>query len=147
MTPAPHNHARPARVPLHFWLIGLAILLFNCWGLLGSIMAQVHLFPEMPDEAIAYLDRQPLWFTLFSELSPLAGAAGSVALLVESRWAPRLFVVQLAILVAANLYELALGTSPLLTVSGTRLWTAFLVTVLTAQTLYALRMARRGLLG
>src|SRR6187402_680672 len=144
MTPPP-SYPRPARVPLHFWAVGLLLLLWNCWGLLGAIAAQVSLFPEMPEEAIAYLDRQPLWFMVFSDLSPLAGAAGALALLVQSRWAPRLFVVQIGVLVLGNLYEIVIGRSPLLTVVETRLSTAFLLVILVAQTLYARRMAGRGL--
>lgn len=147
MTPAPYDYPRPARVPLHFWPVGLLLLLFNCWGLLGSIAAQVSLVPDMPEEAVAYLERQPLWFMVLGDLSPLAGAAGALALLVQSRWAPLLFMVQLGVLVAGNLYDVLLGTSPLLTVPETRVSTLFLVTVLVAQTIYAQRMARRGLLG
>lgn len=146
MTPALPDYPRAPRVPLHFWPVGLLLLLWNCWGLLGAIAAQVSLFPEMPEEAIAYLDRQPLWFMIVSDLSPLAGAAGALALLVQSRWAPRLFLVQMGVLVLANAYELVVGTSPLLTVPEVRLSTAFLVAVLIAQTIYAHRMARRGLL-
>jgi hypothetical protein len=147
MTPAPPDYPHPMRVPLHFWPVGLLLLLWNCWGLLGAIAAQVHLLPQMPEEAIIYLDRQPLWFMVLSDLSPLAGAAGALALLVQSRWAPRLFVVQIGVLVLGNLYEIVTGTSPLLTVPETRLSTAVLLVILAAQTIYARRMARRGLLG
>ena len=147
MTPGPPSYQQHVRVPLHFWLLGLVILLWNCWGLLGAFAAQVRLIPDMPEEAIAYLERQPLWFTLFSDLSPLAGAAGALALLVQSRWAPPLFLIQIAVLVVANGYEMIIGTSPLLDVPETRWSTAFLVATLVAQTVYALRMAKRGLLG
>jgi hypothetical protein len=147
MTPEPSSPPSPLRVPFHFWPAGLAILLWNCWGFLGAVAAQVHLIPEMPADAVAYLDRQPLWFVLFSDLSPLAGAAGSLALLVQSRWAPGLFMTQIGLLVLGNGYDIAMGTSPLLTVAETRLSTAFLLVVLVAQTIYARRMARRGLLG
>jgi hypothetical protein len=146
MTPAPSSYPRPVRVPFHFWPVGLLLLLWNCWGLLGALAAQVHLFPEMPEEAVAYLDRQPLWFMLVGDLSPLAGAAGALALLVQSRWAPSLFLAQIGVLVLANLYDVLMGTSPLLTVPETRLSTAFLVATLVAQTYYAHRMAKRGLL-
>jgi hypothetical protein len=100
----------------------------------------------MPEQAVAYLDRQPLWFMIVSDLSPLAGAAGALALLVQSRWAPGLFLIQIAVLVLANGYDVIIGRSPLLTVPETRLSTAFLLAVLAAQTVYARRMARRGLL-
>ena len=146
MTPTPPVYPRPVRVPLHFWPVGLLLLLWNCWGLLGAIAAQVHLLPEMPEEATIYLDRQPLWFMILSDLSPLAGAAGALALLVQSRWAPRLFGVQIGVLVLGNLYEIVIGASPLLTVPETRLSSAFLLATLVAQTLYARRMGQRGLL-
>jgi len=146
MTPPPSSYPRPARVPLHFWAVGLLLVLWNCWGLLGAIAAQVHLFPEMPEQAVAYLDRQPLWFMVVSDLSPLAGAAGALALLVQSRWAPGLFLIQIGVLVLANGYDVIIGRSPLLNVPETRLSTAFLLAILVAQTVYARRMARRGLL-
>jgi ABC-type transport system involved in cytochrome c biogenesis permease subunit len=147
MTMPPRGYPRPVRVPLHFWAVGLVLVLWNCWCLLGAIAAQVHLFPEMPEQAIAYLDHQPLWFIVVSDLSPLAGAAGALALLVQSHWAPRLFLIQIGVLVLANAYEVIIGTSPLLDVPETRASTAFLLLVLAAQTAYALRMAKRGLLG
>ena len=146
MTPEPSRYPPAVRVPVHFWVLGLVILLWNFWGLFGAVAAQIHLLPDMPEEAVVYLDRQPLWFTLLSDFSPLAGAAGALALLVQSRWAPRLFMVQIGVLALGNLYDVAAGTSPLLTVAETRLTTAFLVVTLVAQTWYAHRMARRGLL-
>ncbi len=146
MSYPPSAYPQHVRVPAHFWPVGLLLLLWNCWGLLGAIAAQVHLFPDLPQEAVAHIDRQPLWLMVFGDLSPLAGAAGSLALLVQSRFAPRLFVAQLAILAVGNLYEVIIGTSPLLTVAESRVSTAFLVTVLTLQTYYAFRMAKRGLL-
>ncbi|HEY6814125.1 MAG TPA: hypothetical protein VI168_01170, partial [Croceibacterium sp.] len=100
----------------------------------------------MPEEAIDYLERQPLWFMLMGDLSPVAGVAGALALLVQSRWAPILFLFQIAVLVLANAYEALLGVSPLLTVPEVRLSTAFLFVLLAAQTFYAHRMARRGFL-
>src|SRR3954469_16588378 len=120
MTPPPSSYPRPERVPLHFWAVGLLLVLWNCWGLLGAVAAQIHMLPEMPEQAVAYLDRQPLWFMIVGDLSPLAGAAGALALLVQSRWAPGLFVVQIGVLVLANGYDLIIGRSPLLTVAETR---------------------------
>lgn len=146
MTSAPPGHPQPVRVPLHFWPVGLVLLLWNCWGLLGAIAAQVRLIPQMPEEAIAHLDRQPLWFMIVGDLSPLAGAAGALALLVQSRWAPGLFRIQIAVLVLANAYEMVIGRSPLLTVPEARVSTAFLLVTLVAQTIYAQRVAKRGLL-
>ncbi len=146
MISAPPSYAHSTRVPFHFWLVGLLLLLWNWWGLFGAIASQVRLLPEMPAEAVAYLDRQPLWFMIVGDISPLAGAAGALALLVQSRWAVPLFLTQLGVLILANAYDVLLGTSPLITVAETRWSTGFLVAILAAQTFYAYRMARRGLL-
>ncbi len=147
MTPARPSYPHPVRVPFHFWPIGLVILLWNCWGLFGAIAAQIHLLPDLPDQALAHLDRQPWWLMLVGDLSPLAGVAGSLALLVQSRWAPALFVIQIAILVVTNAYEVLIGASPLLEAPETRISTAILLVLLAAQTVFAFRMAKKGLLG
>jgi hypothetical protein len=143
----PPDYPQPVRVPFHFWPLGLLILLWNCWALFGAVAAQVRLIPHLPAEAIAHLEGQPLWLMLVGDLSPIAGVAGSLALLVQSRWAPPLFVAQIAVLVLANGYEIAVGTSPLLSVPETRVSTAFLLAVLSAQALFAHRMGKKGYLG
>src|SRR5690606_33766261 len=99
-----------------------------------------------PDEFASYLDSQPLWFVLFADLGPLAGVAGSVALLLQSRWAPHFFVVQTVILLLANAYELLVGTSLLL--AGGPAWggTLFLLILLSAQVGYARYLLKRGVL-
>lgn len=144
--PAQPSSPPPVRVPAHLWLVGLLLLLLNCWGLFAAIASQVRLYPDMSEGAIAQVASQPAWFMLVGDLSPLAGVAGSLALLVQSRWAPRLFVFQIAVLVLGNGYEVLRGASPLLTVPEVRVSMAFLLVLLAAQTLYAHRMARRGLL-
>jgi hypothetical protein len=128
------------------WAVGLLLVLWNCWGLLGAIAAQRGLFPEMPEEASAYFERQPLWFMALADLSPLSGVAGAIAVLLQSRWAPRLFMAQITIALLAMAYDLAMGTSLLL--DGGPAWggTAFLLTVLFAQYLYARFLLKRGVL-
>ena len=71
---------------------------------------------------------------------------GSIALLLQSRWAPRLFVAQIVIVLLTNAYEMALGRSLLL--AGGPVWgsTAFLLAVLAGQVLYARYLHKRGLL-
>ena len=146
MTGPPTSHPRPARAPPYFWVVGLLLMLWNCWGLFGAVAAQIHLIPELPEETVAYFDRQPLWFMIVADMSPLAGVAGSLALLLQSRWAPRLYLAQIGVLVFTNAYEMLIGTSLLLTAPEARISTAFLVALLSGQTLYAHMMAKRGFL-
>jgi hypothetical protein len=144
-SPLPES-PHPPRPPVHLWLVGILLLLWNCWGLFGSIAAQVDLVPDMPADASAYFDRQPLWFMVFADLSPLAGVAGSLALLVQSRLAPALYLAQIAVLAIANSYEVVIGTSLLLTNRWALMSTLFLLAILIGQVLYARHLLRRGIL-
>ena len=128
------------------WAVGLLLVLWNCWGLFGAIAAQRGLFPDMPEEAAAYFERQPSWFMALADLSPLSGVAGAIAVLLQSRWAPRLFFIQITIALLAIGYDLVAGTSLLF--GGGPAWgsTAFLLAVLFAQYLYAHHLLKRGLL-
>ena len=146
MTEGPPTYPRPARAPPYFWVIGLLLMLWNSWGLFGAIAAQIHLIPSLPEETVNYLDQQPRWFMILADTSPLAGVAGSLALLLQSHWAPRLFMIQVGILVLANGFELIIGRSLLLTSPEVGLSTMVLVAVLCGQTYYAHRMARLGYL-
>ena len=146
MTVPLDSYPRPVRAPIHLWIVGILLVLWNCWGLLGAVAAQARLFPDMPDEFSAYFESQPLWFMLFADLSPLAGVAGAMAILLQSRFAPRLFLAQLVIVVLANAYEIALGTSLLLTPGPIWGSTAFLLLLLVGQILYARYLLKRGFL-
>ena len=145
MSSRPPGLQRPVRAPTHLWVVGLLLVLWNCWGLFGAVAAQRGLFP-MPDEAVSYFEQQPAWFMLLADLSPLAGVAGSIALLMQSRWASLLFAAQLAIVVLANLYEVVIGTSLLLRGGPVVGSTIFLAVVLAAQVLYARYLLKRDVL-
>ena len=146
MSTEPPGYRRPPRAPFHLWIVGLLLVLWNCWGLFGAVSAQGGLIPEMPEEATAYFEQQPLWFMAIADLSPLAGVAGAIAVLLQSRWASRLFLAQILVALLAMAYELALGTSLLF--GGGPAWggTAFLLTLLLGQYLYARYLLKRGLL-
>ena len=146
MTVQPSGRPRRARAPLHLWVVGIMLVLWNCWGVFAAVAAQARLIPHMPEEFSNYFESQPLWFMLVADLSPLSGVAGAVALLLQSRWATRLFVAQIVIVVLTNSYEVVIGTSLLL--EGGPVWgsTAFLLMMLAAQAFYAHRLQRRGVL-
>jgi hypothetical protein len=134
------------RTPFHLWALGLLLVLWNCWGLFGAVAAQGGFFPQMPDEASAYFEQQPLWFVALADLSPVAGVAGAMAVLLQSRSAPRLFLAQIAIAVLATVYELVTGTSPLFGSGPAWGSSALLFGLLFAQYVYARYLLGRGLL-
>ncbi|MBO9517501.1 MAG: hypothetical protein J7493_05500 [Porphyrobacter sp.] len=120
------------------------LVLWNGWGVAIAVASQTARMPAADAVASAYFEAQPLWFVLLADLGPFAGLAGAVALLLQSRWALPLFVTQLAILAAANLYELAIGTSLLLSIPESRGMTGTLAILLCAQIIYVYLLRQRG---
>ena len=77
--------------------------------------AQVAPVADDARAAVAYLDRQPSWFMIVSDLSPPAGATGARHCWCSRAGRARLFLIQIGVLVLANGYEIDHGRSPLLT--------------------------------
>jgi hypothetical protein len=134
------------RTPAHASVVGLLLVLWNGWGLALAIAGQTDSLPGADAQMAAYFDTQPLWLVLFANLGPLAGIAGAVALLLQSRWATVLFVMQVTVIVIANLYEVLAGTSPLLVSDEARIGTLVLAVVMAGQIFYARYLQRRGVL-
>lgn len=99
------------RLPVWQMAAGLFLVLWNAIGLAFSIFAQTGSIPQMAPEDDAYFAAQPLWFILFADLAPLSGVAGALAILLQHRSAVWLMAAQVIIILLANLYELAAGTS------------------------------------
>ena len=146
MSLPPPSHAGRAKAPIHLWVVGLLLALWNGWGVALAIAAQTDRAPLMNPGDAAFFDAQPLWLVLLADLGALAGVAGAVSLLLQSRWAVRFFVAQVVVLSLTNGYEVAVGSSLLLNSPQLRATTAVLVVLLGAQILYAWAMKRRQVL-
>jgi hypothetical protein len=140
------GYADRARAPLHLWVIGVLLVLWNGVGVAIAIGAQTARLPSPDPEVTAYFDSQPAWFAIIADLGPLAGLAGSVALLLQSRHAVRLFVAQLAIIAVANAYEVVIGRSLLIDSPETRSASLVLVVMIAAEIAYAWHLTRRRVL-
>ena len=134
------------RPPAHFWAVGLLSLLWNVWGAYIALSAQSGSLPNLRAEDEAYFNSQPLWFVIIADAALVAGIAGAIALLLRHRVAVRLYAAELAILILGNLYEIALGRSPILDSSASLTGSLVLFAVMALQAVYAARMQRRGLL-
>ncbi len=146
MSEGPPVLSRHAKAPFHLWVVGLLLVLWNGWGVAIAIAAQTASLPLTDPNIAAYFAAQPSWLVLVADIGPIAGVAGSVALLLQSRWAPLLFVAHLGVITLTNAYEIALGTSLLLTSSESRGASVVLAVLIVAEIVYARTMARRGVL-
>ena len=79
-----------ARTPAHLWIIGVLGLLWNAFGcydyLMTNLKNQAYLAQFTPDQ-LAYFDSLPTWLTAFWAFGVWGGLAGSILLLVRSRYA------------------------------------------------------------
>ena len=146
MTEGPPVFQRHAKAPAHLWVVGLLLVLWNGWGVALAIAAQSANLPLTDPDIAAYFAAQPSWLVLLADIGPIAGIAGSVALLLQSRWAPMLFVTHLGVILLANAYEVAIGASLLLTSGESRVATLVLAATIGGAIVYANTMARRGVL-
>jgi hypothetical protein len=85
------NTPRAARgaPPWHLWLVGLATLLFNAMGIISYTATRLGMLAELgrsPDQ-IAFMNSYPAWISGFWALGVWGAFAGSVLLLLRSRWA------------------------------------------------------------
>jgi len=106
--------ASPQRIPWWFWLIAVLSLLWNGFGGYDYVMS--HTAGEayfksmgMTAEQIAYYDSMPGWTTAVWALGVWGAVAGSLLLLLRSRWAVWAFVASLVGLVISLIYAYALS--------------------------------------
>lgn len=77
-----------AATPWHLWPVGVATLLFNAMGIISYTATRLGMLAELglsPDQ-IAFMDSYPAWISGFWALGVWGAFAGSVLLLLRSRW-------------------------------------------------------------
>ena len=150
------NETVVAKAPWHLWLVGLLSLLWNGFGAYDYLMSKTgnrdYLASMMEpsgvtvDDAIAYMDAMPLWANIAWGLGVWGAVAGSVLLLLRSRFALQGFIVSLVGLVLGVVHQL---TSPMPGMTDTTTPVVFTVVILAITLLllwYARRMTGRGVL-
>ncbi|MGX7894430.1 hypothetical protein [Tsuneonella sp. HG222] len=112
----PATGGSDAAAPWHLWAVGVVALLWNCIGAYDYIMSQTRNADYMrmmtepygydTQAAVEYFDSFPLWADTAWALGVWGAVAGSVLLLLRSRYAFHAFVVSLIGLVGANVHSL-----------------------------------------
>ena len=104
-----------ARTPVHLWIVGILSLLWNCFGcydyLMTNLKNQAYLAQFTADQ-LAYFDSLPAWLTAFWALGVWGGLAGSILLLIRSRYAVWLFAVSVVGAVVGLGYQMCMTQMP-----------------------------------
>ena len=132
--------------PVHLWIVGVVTLLFNAMGIMSYLTTKLGMLEQMglTPEQIAFMNSYPAWISAFWALGVWGAFAGSVLLLLRSRWAVTAMVVAMIGLIGTTLGNYvvldvpAAMQAPALDVA---IWAVTLFLLF-----YARRMAKAGVL-
>jgi len=135
--------------PRHLWIVGFLSLMWNGFGAWDYAMTNIRdpgYLAQFPPEMMQVIDAYPAWAIATWALGVWGALAGSLLLLLRSRFAVPAFALSLAGLAASQGYQATIDmpaslTSPAMTAMTAMIWAGaigFLV--------YAMRMRRAGAL-
>ncbi|RJY08973.1 hypothetical protein [Aurantiacibacter aquimixticola] len=147
--------SRPA-TPLHLWAVALVSLLWHAGGALDYTMTQTRNMDYLQQAAdgagvplqviLDYYTTFPVWADAAWAFGVWGALAGSILLLLRSRFALYGFYLSLLGLIASTIHQLTADLPPELNSPFTWAFTAAIVIVLVALIIYTRRMTERGVL-
>lgn len=156
MVEEPGDLASPVtgQTPWHLWVVGGVSLLWNCFGAMDYTMSQLRNEAYLgaaaksmgitAAEMIAFIDSFPVWMHAFWALGVWGALAGSVLLLMRSRYAVWAFAVSLTGLAVTQLYQTTTVQPEWMDTS--KGMTIFIWSVATFLLIYAVSMRNKGVL-
>ena len=115
MDDAMRNDVVTNRTPMHLWIFGIVATLWNGFGCYDYLMSRqrntdylTSMMPDVdPNAALAWMDSFPIWASFGWGLGVWMGLAGSILLLLRSRWAVPAFGLSLFGAVIGLGYQMA----------------------------------------
>lgn len=138
--------ATTPKTPWHLWVVGVLSLLWNASGAWVAVQAQTGAAMDMDATEIAYYAEQPLWVVALTALAFAGAILGALALLLRSRWAPALYLLSIAAILASAAGDIARGTALLLQQRDWLVLAGVTTGLAVAQWAYAAWSRRRGAL-
>ena len=138
------------RAPVHLWIVGILALLWNCFGCYDYLMTNLEneaYLAQFTSDQLAYFDSLPSWLTAFWALGVWGGLAGSVLLLLRSRysvWAFALSFIGALIGLGYQMFATEMPTSLKEGVMGIMPWVIILIAAFLLW--YSWSMEKKGVL-
>jgi hypothetical protein len=138
-----------APTPRHLWIVGALSLLWNAFGATDYVLTQTRnaaYLSQFTAEQLAYFESFPAWPTAAWALGVWGALAGSVLLLMRSRFAVHAFGVSLVGMAVSFGYQY--GMSDAIAVMGSSLiWFSLVIVAIgVGLFVYARRQAASGVL-
>ncbi|ANY20052.1 hypothetical protein A6F68_01538 [Tsuneonella dongtanensis] len=145
-----------AGTPWHVWVVGVLALLWNTFGAYDYIMSKTgnrdYLASMMEpvgvtvDDAIAYMNAMPLWANIGWGLGVWGAVAGSLLVLLRSRFAFHAFVVSLIGLVLGTFHQLSSPMPGMTDTTTPMIFTAVIFVITLLLIWYTRRQSANGVL-
>ena len=134
------------KTPWHLWVVGALTLLWNSVGGFSYTMTRLGLLEQlgMGETEIAFFESAPVWSNAFWALGVWGAIAGSVLILLRSRFAIHATITALIGLAGSNYWQYGVAQVPA-SLQNTPLTIAIWATTL-FMLFYALRMRSAGVL-
>lgn len=142
-TPTP---ATPGR---SFWIVAVLSLLWNAFGALDYTLTNLRYaayLKNFPPEMVQVIDAMPVWTLAAWALGVWGALAGSILLLIRSRFAIHAFAVSLLGLAVSSSYQFTLDLPASLDTKGMNAMMLVIWIIAVGLLLYAIRMRRQGVL-
>ncbi len=140
-----------ARAPWHFWVVGVAALLWNAMGALDYLMTQTRneeYMSQFTPEQLSFFYGLPTWVIATWATAVWCGVLGALLLLARRRQAAWLFLVSLVAMVVTTFQNYVLSNG--MEVMGDAFSLGFTVAIFLLALvffLYARAMHKRKILG
>lgn len=144
------------KTPWHLWVIGLVALLWNSGGAYDYTMTQARNMDYLAtaatnagvplDTLVGYYTNFPLWADAMWAFGVWGAVAGSILLLVRSKFAFHAFVLSLVGLLGTTVFTMTSDIPAELDSPFTWIFTAVIWIVTGALAYYARRMTAAGVL-
>jgi hypothetical protein len=139
-----------AKTPVHLWIVAVLATVWNAFGAFDYLMTQTRneaYLANFTDPQRIYFESFPVWMEAAWAFGVWGGFAGSLLLLLRSRYAVAAFAVSLAGLAISTLYQYVLTTPPADMMTGKMIgMNVGIWAIAIGLLLYAMRMRRNGLL-
>jgi hypothetical protein len=138
------------RAPVHLWIVGVLALLWNGFGCFDYVMtktADQTYLGKMPADTVAYLHSLPAWLTAMWALGVWGGLAGSLLLLMRSRYSVWAFGLSFIGAIVGLGYQMAMTAMPASMKAGMMGIMPWVIIIITAALLwYSWSLDKKGLL-
>jgi hypothetical protein len=140
-----------ANTSRHLWIVGVAGLLWNSGSAYDYLMTNIRdagYLEQMgvTPEVMQAIDAMPVWAMVAWALGVWGALAGSLLLLLRSRFAAPMFAVSLIGLAGSTIFQLGMALPGEMTTPGMIVMALAIWAVAVLLLIYAIRMRRAGAL-